>query len=336
MSNVLHDMQMLHDMQIARTTERGWHNLAIGEPHFLQAEMAPLYPEFAELTSVEYPPCDGDLSLRNAVSSPLHPYVVVANGAKQAIAAAVYAMAQETDVEAVGSPAPYWPTFRTIATAAGMMWSERPDIQILAWPNNPLGSPMKYLMDSRTEPGVRRIWDAVYASAVYGWRGEAPLAEVKVGSASKTYGLSGIRLGWAAFHKESTAKLAAQYLETTTSGVSVLAQNYFLRFLKKQQIHPKLFEKAWVDAAAALKTNADTFLELSDELDDIKGAPAGDGGMFAFFKPKDKAYFDTVLHRAKVKVLDGEACGSPGYIRMSLGLEVRNFQKAIDAIKRAL
>jgi aspartate/methionine/tyrosine aminotransferase len=224
------------DMQlVARETPPGWINLAIGEPEFLQEAMAPLYPKNAPVAEgdLTYPPCDGYGEIRQTLVDQFGRHIVLTNGGKQALAAGMFALRRRFPLEYATAKTPFWPCFPSLAAQGGLRWMSDTNVlsrckdvlRIWTWPNNPDGT-----YGSLIDTNQVTLWDAVYASPVYGCKDPwwcPSLTMAKVGSASKLYGLSGLRLGWLQTDDPDVARYAAEYVEITTSGVSVAAQNYF-------------------------------------------------------------------------------------------------------------
>src|SRR6266436_3163790 len=107
-------MSELFDMQLARGVNDGWHNLAIGEPHILQRNLV-LPSRKTTRGENQYPAPQGDPLLIKEIQN-LNPglCVVITNGAKQALSAALFALHDATK-HGVYHSAPYWPSFPTLA-----------------------------------------------------------------------------------------------------------------------------------------------------------------------------------------------------------------------------
>lgn len=331
------------DMQLARGVNDGWYNLAIGEAHVLQRNLN-LPSRKTTRGENEYPAPQGDPMLIKEIQN-LNPgaHVVVANGAKQALSAALYALHTSPfyQFKNIYHTAPYWPSFPTLAKMENMQFSTKGPsspifnhqyIHILTLPNNPDG------YSAYQVPGKCDIWDAVYASETYGFRKEnTPNYSIKVESASKKFGLSGLRIGWIVTPFHGLATRAAEYVELHTSGVSVPAQRKVAACLAGMDKLQSGFDKA----RRELLINADIFLqELGGFVDNVVGVPYNGTGMFAFFKvfPDTALQFETALETAKVRLIKGEACGytSGGWWRMSMAQDPDLTYKALNAIKKAI
>jgi aspartate/methionine/tyrosine aminotransferase len=260
--------------------------------------------------------------------------VVVTNGAKQALSAALYALHDATK-HAVYHSAPYWPSFPTLANLEHLGfvcdWPRFAGlyISILTRPNNPNG------YDTNGYASCD-IWDAAYASDLYGFKKEdEPVYKIKIESASKMFGLSGSRIGWALCYDAYTATKMAEYVELHTSGVCVPAQRKVAACLANLDKLQTGFDKA----RRELLINADIFWQnLGGFVDQVEGVPDNGTGMFAWFKiyPDVSIQFVQALETAKVRLIEGAACGIPGYWRMSMAQDPDLTYQALSGIKKAI
>lgn len=330
------------DMQLVRETVPGGFNLAVGEPFFLQAVYEFLYPRYFE-GRLTYPPLTGDPELvkmlRRRTSG--H-HVVVTNGAKQALFAACYALQMQRDQDSkeqndfrqLYHPAPFWPTYPTVADLSGLGFTSggpnKNSLNVITAPNNPDGS-----MENQLHPQWD-IWDAAYASRVYGWDYLVPFHKISVWSAAKLYGPSGYRIGWLATPDPELATLASQYVEKTTSGVSVPAQVFLKNLLFNiDRLSPENEMILLREARALLLKTNDAFMGLSKHFLEVRGFPATRQGMFAWVRARDPDRFKEMLGRAKVKVVGGVFCGGQGdWFRVSLGVMPDTMHDAVRAIER--
>lgn len=323
------------DMQLVRDTVPGGYNLAVGEPFFLQQVYGHVYPkEF--WGHVRYPPMNGEAELLAILKLRMNgQHVVVTNGAKQAIQACAYALRKHFNVEYLTTQAPYWPTYPTMAEMSRLEFFESDldgghggyTARVLTAPNNPDGS-MLY--------GTRQwdIWDAAYASPIYGWDYQVPWHKMSVWSAAKLFGLSGYRIGWLATPDPELAKYAAEYVEKTTSGVSLPSQRLLHQFLFSLETHDK--KQLQSEARALLISTNVAFMRLAPYFSEMKGFPETFSGMFAWVKPRDPEHFRKLLDIAKVKVVGGQFCGGhPDWIRVSLGVLPQTMAEAVSAIQDA-
>lgn len=339
---------------VARSAPAGWHNLAIGEPGFLQEVFRDFWPQYVPVEKLTYPEPEGSWGLRVSILTELGlpptnqnlSRLVVTNGAKQALLASLYAAREACEVKSVWAPKPYWPSFPTLSSHAGLGWVSSEDFadrdataKIVTWPNNPSG----YDHNIRTQClGTNDfrfvIWDSVYACDVYGFDAAehgAPDYDVRIGSLSKMFGTSSARVGWAFFGDADIAKLAASYMEETTSGVSEHAQKYAELLLDKKLKNPERFQYLLKEAVGILCDNQELmdFSLRNAQLSDLSKVHRG--GLFRWFKP-DRNDFAAKLQEAKVMMVDGKHCGMEGWWRANLGGSNSNFAAACAALKGAL
>jgi aspartate/methionine/tyrosine aminotransferase len=321
-------------MQLARGIDDDHFNLAIGEAHVLQRNLVLPSRKTTRGENLYPSPC-GDSFLIKEIQN-LNPgmCVVVTNGAKQALSAALYALHDATK-HGVYHPAPYWPSFPTLANLEHLGFvCDKPKfsglyIHILTLPNNPNG----YVYNGYQ---TCDIWDAAYGSDLYGFQKEhEPGYMIKVESASKLLGLSGSRIGWAVTHDSYLASRMAEYVELHTSGVNVPSQRKVAACLANLDKLQTGLDKA----RRELLINAGIFWqELGGFVDKVEGVPSNGTGMFCWFTvyPDVSVQFVKALETAKVRLIEGTACGMPGWWRMSMAQDPDVTFQALRGIKEAI
>lgn len=323
------------DSQLVRTRDgEGW-NLAIGEPHLLREVMAPYYPRTYP-ADLAYPDLVPDPGLMTELRK-LHPegHIVVTNGAKQALHAAVNALMQlNGQLEWLVHEWPHWPTYPTIARQNGLEFSTpissgldmTKAIKVVTAPNNPDGAQAHWADECD-------IWDAAYADHdLYGWNGIAPKHKASVWSAGKLLGSPGVRVGWLVTQDEDIARLATRYVEQTTSGVATTSQYHVAATMRNVE---GVKHRVKRDFRVQLFANRALFFGyLEDHISDR--SVDFDNGMFAWFEPKDPAAFKAAIDKLKILMVDGAACGVPGHYRASLGLTNAKFHSAVLSLVREL
>jgi aspartate/methionine/tyrosine aminotransferase len=342
---------------MVREQKPGWINLSIGEPVFLQEALRLFYPELSSLYDPGYPNCTTTVYHHLIIDElkEIYPYLsdiatynfVFTSGAKQAIAASIYAAGRTSGISSVIAKEPYWLSFPSIARGLGMTWDEG-GVLIETYPNNPDGT-YTHPKDDHNYRSEFRVWDAVYASPVYGYiRDKTDHAweqrnDVIVGSFSKSFGLSGLRLGWAAFRSPDAAIAAAEYVESTTSGVSPLILDYAMSFLTKRARHIDKYMEAERHAKYVLNDNSNLFADImSSHCEKINGIPSGHEGMFAWFKPNvDKNTFHDALVRSKITMVGGgKFCGYASnyhdWFRANLGANPEELEEALRRLSSNL
>jgi aspartate/methionine/tyrosine aminotransferase len=333
----------MNDMQMARGAVEGGWNLSLGEPVLLQQHLP--IPKNSRLTGpYTYPTMDGDPRLMEELRR-LHPEgeIVVTVGAKQALAACFYAYKKLGYVGVYHKP-PYWPSYPTLTRMAGLLFNEDTPseltVEVNTTPNNP---------DGKTSGRGCHVWDASYTSAAYGWEPHkgpnSPLGpwscQVKVMSASKLLGLSGARVGWLVTQDCDLAAHAREYVELTTSGVSIPAQRIVAIALGNLRESESESNTYLLDIRCDIAKNCNEFERvIRPFVAQSCGTESHGVGMFAFFqiKPEHLDKFKAALIAAKVTMVTGEACGmdEPGWYRMNLAQEVKYTAKALTTLAKEL
>ena len=323
-------------MQLVRDHVPGGYNLAVGEPFFLQQVYGKLYGRMV-YGKMTYPVLTGEPDLLNLLKTRFSgQQVVVTNGAKQAILACAYALRIKYDKTFMTHEAPYWPTYPTMADMSKLgfepgQFQGAKSLRVITAPNNPDGS-------LSTMPLMEYdIWDAAYASPIYGWDNIVPWHKMSVWSAAKLFGPSGYRIGWLATPDAHLAQLASEYVEKTTSGVSLPSQRllYSLLFNLNTLSHAER-QGYEAEARATLLETSRIFMKLSPFFTEVRGFPATGQGMFAWVRARDPEDFQKLMAKASVKIVSGMFCGGDyGWFRISLGVLPETMQAAIEAIEEA-
>jgi aspartate/methionine/tyrosine aminotransferase len=328
----------MNDLAIVRDQGNGGYNLALGEPFFLSDTLdwthnlkvnGPFY----------YPLFSGNKDLLEELNL-IHPnkHIVITNGAKQAIAASLYAFKEVNGYTSAYVPAPHWVSYPTMLKSAGFMHeavNEKRHTSRLLTIDTALNNP-----DGRIATDEVDLLDCAYAHEVYGYDASVmPKHRASIWSAAKLYGLSGLRIGYAVFEDTILAQKAALFVEITTSGVSAVSQQYMAKVLKHSRQYPEEMAQLYKDARKILMWNSEAFNEyIAPYCAILRGSSADNRGMFAYFKARDIKHFDKALKTAKVMIVNGSACGEKedGWYRMSLGHRYKTTLEALKALSTAL
>lgn len=341
-----------HEQALVRgNTSIQW-NLAIGEPTIIRKELKSMGVDVPDLQTLDYPSMDLVPELESAIRAYFgnkvgKRIIVPAIGAKQALHAALYAMTRGPLKKKVTAPVPYWVSYPTIARYADCDWVNHhaynywnPElIEIIASPNNPDGwiwnDPVG--VDPRRE--TLRIWDAAYASPLYGFPKEEfpPYNDISVWSGGKLTGLPGLRVGWLATHNQEFADAAKQYIEQTTSGVSQVGQRLTAQAIRYIYGH----SDGLVDRVRRqMQENQDIILGTIGKFLQIKPDKLAPG-MFLWVNVPDfmnMSRLDRALEASKIAVLRGSACGKTetGWYRWSLGQPAEYTRAAMEELEKNL
>lgn len=326
---------MSNDHQMMRGHDSGGYNFAVGEAFFLADSLYWANSRQAGYGPFYYPVANGEKELIEELQQ-LHPgkHIIITNGGKQAIAAALYAFRSVYSYSSAYHTAPYWPSYPTLIKAAKLMIEERegcagtPSLKLATLINNPNGA----VADDDCD-----LLDCAYAHPVYGWQDEWPAHKVSVWSAAKLFGVAGLRLGWLVTSDERIAEKATFFAEITTSGVSVLSQRYVTQLLKYQREHSNIAGACYETARDILLKNGDIFNQaLGSFCSVIQGAPLDGRGMFAWFQidPEYRRKFAGAIKNLNIKLVSGNACGvkEEGWYRMSMGHRTAFTQEALEKL----
>jgi aspartate aminotransferase len=293
--------------------------------------------------------------------------VVVTAGAKQAVFNACQALFEEGDSVAVFSP--YWVSFPEIVrlsgavpvfvstslsngwkpTAAALERAALPSTRgvILNSPNNPTGAvveteELERILAWCRAHGAFLIFDETYDRFLYGGRRHVSAAAfwkehgdcvAVTGAASKTYAMTGWRLGWALGSKDLVAAIA-NYQSHSTSNASSISQ--------------EAARAALTDLARSDESVAGMLAEYSRRREvmvagiaAIPGVRCGvpEGAFYAFadvsalYRSKrvsgSAAFCERLLAEARVAAVPGDAFGDDACVRFS-------FATGLDRIEEGL
>jgi aspartate aminotransferase len=301
--------------------------------------------------------------------------VVVANGAKQALAGSILTLTDPGDEVLISCP--YWDSYAeavALADATPVLvradardgfkltneqlseyCTERTRGMIFASPCNPTGT--TYTDEEKEDVGRwavdRGLWviaDEIYEDFVYVEGSEASIgavvpelggACVTVSGVSKSYGMTGWRVGWAA-GAPSVVSAIGKLQSHVTSHVNNVAQVAALAAVTGNQT-----------IVADARRDCDQKRRLAyDVLSSTPGLSCVEpqGGLYAF--PCVEGYVgrrvggvvvesslglaDVLLEKAGVAVLPGEAFGCPGYVRISFGVAEEQLQEGLSRMTECL
>ncbi|MBI4880267.1 MAG: pyridoxal phosphate-dependent aminotransferase [Planctomycetes bacterium] len=298
--------------------------------------------------------------------------VIVTAGAKQAIANALFAMVQEGDEVLI--PGPYWlsypemvslcgaearfvPThardgFRLSAEELEKACSPRSRVLILNSPNNPTGAVLDAeRLDAIAEVVLRRdlyvVSDEIYGPLVYGGVRHRSITAVRDGlrertvvcdGVSKSFAMTGWRLGWALGPREVIGAMSS-IQSHTTSNASSISQHASLEALKhcREEVEPMRaeFERRREMVLARMRSMRGL------ELDPPEGAFYVFPRVAAFYgrtsrggvRITDSASFcEALLNDALVSVVPGGVFGDDDCFRLSYAASVKEIQAGLERI----
>jgi aspartate/methionine/tyrosine aminotransferase len=315
-----------------------WIDLSFGEPkvvmHALFRQLNRFgdpfkMPTIHDLPKWEYQPAAGKPDLISILEKKYDAKVVICNGAKQALGAAMYAFKRH-GCRNIYYDSPYYPANPGIAEAVNLTWAdaESAESYLITSPNNPDGRNYSNLDLVNWRYKGPMIHDAAYYTDIYLPDDQItlPLGHIQVFSMSKMYGLSGLRIGYAVVHNEVYYRDMVDYMEMTTAGVSTasqdIARNIELFFRDNPSYYKEFCREARASIALARKE-----LERLDP-DVLELVPCQSNSMFGWFKAGPALDNKT----AKVHILPGEIFGRPGYMRMNIAHPPEVIREAVDRL----
>lgn len=301
--------------------------------------------------------------------------VLVTTGAKQAIYNALMVLAGPGDEVLI--PAPYWVSYPdmvglTGATPVAVAWGEgfQPDLKdlerkitprtrvlLLNTPSNPTGAlyPRATLEKAAAlaqKHDLAILSDEIYEKLVFGGASHVSVAQVSpdaqartilVNGCSKSYAMTGWRLGYAAGPQDVIAAMT-KLQSQSSSCVTTFVQWAAVKALAEGEASIPPMVKAFdarrkavherVSRWPGVKVNEPlgayyVFPDLSALLGkrlDGQGEPVKD----------DLALSELLLNEAKVAVVPGTPFGAPGHLRLSTAASMETLVKACDAIDAVL
>jgi aspartate aminotransferase len=288
--------------------------------------------------------------------------VLIAAGGKQCLSAACFALLNPGDEVLI--PTPYWVSYPDIVRLAGGIpvlietkpedrYLLKPDqlkkaitsktkLLIFNTPNNPSGmaygeSDLVALSQViEANPQLTVIDDGVYDMIMWApeqyvnFRLSCPNIQnqvVLVNSLSKTYAMTGWRVGYSVQHPDLTKLMSVVESQTTTcvNGIAQMAaiealsskQDAVLKMVAQyKERYEYLFEHLTTMPGFSVQPTDGTFFLLPDVSEAIKRLGVKD----------DVAFCDYLLEKVHVVLLPGSACGMPGHARIS-------FASSMDTLK---
>ena len=343
-------------------------DLAVGEPDFaVDAPVVEASCTALQAGRTRYGPVAGDPALRTRLAEAFEGYgpdnVIVTNGAKQGLFEIFQVICDEG--REVIIPTPCWVSFtHQVRLAGGVPVSvptrdhqldlaaieeaitDRTAAILINSPNNPTGAvydrtALARIVDLCRQNDLWLISDEAYAFFNYG--SEAFVSPfvfpairsrlMVVRSFSKTYAMTGFRIGYVAAPEEVIARLITLQGHLT-GNVCTFAQEGALRAL---ELPADILEKRRL----AFQERRDLALSLCSGLFD----PIEPEGAFYLFPgiaayrdrfSDDRALARHLLEAANVAVVPGTFFGAPGHIRLSFAAGAERLAEGMARIRRVL
>lgn len=297
--------------------------------------------------------------------------VIVSNGAKHSLHNALATMVGPGDEVII--PSPYWVSYSDLVQMTGASYvlvptteakgfkmapaqlkaaiTPRSRLVMLNSPSNPTGTvytrqELEALADVILQSDLSVISDEIYEKLVFGnaratcfatLRPGLPERTVTISGVSKSYAMTGWRMGWAVGPLH-VVKAMANVQSQETSNPSSISQYAALAALEGDQQCVEEMRKEF-EARCAL------VCQRLNELPGIK-CPVPDGAFYAFFNVSahfgrtlggktitDSASFcAAALESAHVNLVPGSAFGCEGYVRLSFATSRAQINAGVDRL----
>ena len=298
--------------------------------------------------------------------------VVVSAGAKNILFLLFLMLLNEGDEVLV--PAPYWVSYtEQIKLFGGVpvevptkeengftltledikpFVTDRTKVLILNFPNNPTGAvisekDLREIAEFCLERDILIISDECYEAFTYDGEKHISTAslgeEIKkitftVNAFSKTYSMTGWRVGYVGCPNEEYAKVLTNLNSQSISNVTTFAQYGALEALRNPEAD-KFVEKMRL----TFERRRDLMVSLLMEIPEVKlNKPKGAFYVFPNFRnyvscfPNDVEFTKYLLEEAKVAIVPGSAFGYEGFARLSYCNSDDEIIEGVNRIKRAL
>ena len=309
----------------------GW-----GEPVACREVLSQIYrpPEnLIKLKTMEYAPDGGDPELIEEIQEYLmrtvgrtYKHIIITNGTTPAINVVLRTFKRYDGITSVSTNKNYFPFYPEMIEKNGLIHKKQHNgngfdsIKLIDMPSNPTGNM------SQAWFGDKTVWDSVYYNRVFI---NSPMLAIRphrvnVGSLSKVFGLTGLRIGYIATDSDlDYIRFAKENLHETCS-VSVPSQE-----IAKHLLQHIDYESFFRRANMAINYNRDSLDEISYLFD---GQAVQKNGMFYATYADNKAL--EIVDKALVNYVVLSDKGQDRFVRFNLGQNNELTKKAVKQILR--
>lgn len=288
--------------------------------------------------------------------------IIVTAGAKYAIFTAIFSLIKEGDE--VILPSPYWVSYPEMVNLAGGVLKilptvvsgnfkiNAPDLEkaitsktkllILNYPNNPTGVTYSHQELEQIYTVVKKkkvfvISDEIYEKLIYDSRSHVSFASfpgaldftVTINGFSKTYSMTGWRIGYLAAAQKIAAEVS-KMIDHTTSCTSSISQKGAEAALDNKEL-PQVIKKEF-------QQRRDVLWQGLSQCRKIKAVKSeGTFYMFCDISATNLSSMDfasRLLEEQMVSCIPADSFGAEGYVRLSFATSIESINKGIDRIKK--
>lgn len=321
----------------------------------------------------KYTSTSGIIELKEAITKKLYEennlryspkQILVSNGAKQALFNVIFSLIDEEDEVII--PVPYWVSYVEMIKLAGgkpvllktknfkinisdlqKSITNKTKLLILNSPNNPTGvvyeeKELKEIAKICVKNKIAVISDEIYEKLIYGKKhisiaslnSEIYNLTITINGFSKTYAMTGWRIGYAA-GPEEVIKAATKVQDHLTSNPCSISQKAALSALIGPQDHIQkmIFE---------YKKRRDFMVDCLNRIEGVY-ASRPDGAFYVFVNvsklynqevPNSVKFCEKLLEDAYVAAIPGEAFGDDRFIRLSFATSMDNIKRGMERFKK--
>lgn len=293
--------------------------------------------------------------------------IVVSNGAKHSLYNIFQAICNDGDEVVIISP--YWVSYVEMVVIAGAKpvivdtfacdgfkvkldnlanaLTDKTKAAIINSPLNPTGcvyskKELENIFNLLKGKGIRIISDEIYERLIYdglecasiaSLSKESQDATIVVNGVSKTYSMTGWRIGYIASNDKALTRAIKNFQDHSSSNPSSISQEAALAALTKE-------DSSIEDMKKEFEKRRDYMVKRIEGIDKISCVKP-EGAFYCFIDVSEinkntLELADKLLDDAKVAVVPGEGFGAPGFIRLSFATSMKNIKKGLDRIEKWL
>lgn len=226
---------------------------------------------------------------------------------------------------------------------------------VLNYPSNPTGvtyseAELRAIVDVAMSAGITIISDEIYDKIIYGGKKHTPVASlgedvkkatILVNGTSKTYSMTGWRIGFAAGDKGVIKAMGDMQGQSTSNPTSISQWAAVSAYTSPQDLI--------VQRTAEFEKRKTYIVDRLNAIPGIK-CVSPSGAFYAF--PNVSAFYgkshngktvnssldftDFLLEEAKVAVVPGDSFGSDAHVRLSFATSMENIVKGMDRIEETV